>query len=196
VKKNGVGTFVSIPKHIISGRLEVDFSLTDSASAAGMSLQTVIASVTTREPTQREASKLNLKDDETVFYIQRMRYHDKKCIVLSFDVMPSRIFRDRKVPDIGSRSLYSLLEEECDCEIMMGEAVLSASFATQEYATIMDVEVGNPLMLVEQVDFNHTENPVLFSREYYNSRIFKFKINRRRNLDQHALEYLSAEQKG
>ncbi len=195
VKRNGVGTFVATPEHFISGRLEVDFSLSDAASAAGMTLSTVVAKAQEREPLSREKTKLQLKEGEKVFCFERMRYYEGKCIVLSFDTIPSRILKEKEIEKLANRSLYSLLEKECGYQIVMGEAVLSATFATQEFAQVMGVNLGSPLMLIEQTDFDPQGAPVLFSREYYNSRIFKFKISRQRNLEQHALEYFTSENK-
>ena len=192
VKRNGVGTFIAAPEHFISGRLEVDFSLSDSATAAGMTLSTVVAKTQEREPSSREKAKLQLKDGEKVFCLERMRYYQEKCIVLSFDIVPSYILQKKELAQLESRSLYSFLEKECGYQIVMGEAVLSATFATQEFAQVMGVNLGSPLMLIEQTDFDPQGSPILFSREYYNSRIFKFKISRQRNLEQHALEYFAA----
>jgi hypothetical protein len=45
-------------------------------------------------------------------------------------------------------------------------------------------------LLIEQLDYDIKGRPLLFSREFYLSERITFKINRQRNMEQYALEYL------
>ncbi len=190
-KKNGVGTFVAMPSPFISGRLEIDFSLSDAAGTAGMPLDTCNVDYIFREPSKREKEKLQLAEGEKVVCYIRKRYLAGNCIALSFDVLPSACISTDVASELKNRSLYLFLEHECHYTIEAGDAELSATIATEYFADEMGISIGDPLLLVEQVDFEAKGRPLLFSREYYNSRRFKFKIKRHRSMEQYALEYLN-----
>jgi len=190
-KKNGVGTFVSMPNPFISGRLEVDFSLSDAAGAAGMTMDTVNVDYVFRAATSREVKKLSLQNGAIVVCFRRKRYIENKCIALSYDVLSADIVKEDKAAKLKGRSLYRFLENELGHTLESGDAELSASIATENLAGEMEVEVGSPLLRIEQVDYDIKGGPLLFSVEHYNSRRFKFKIKRHRNMEQYALEYLS-----
>lgn len=189
-RKNGVGTFVAIPNPFISGRLEIDFSLTDAAGAAGIDLTTHNMDCVLRLPSKREREKLLLEEHEEVICFKRKRYMGNDCIALSFDVLPATSIPKERIHELKNKSLYLFLEHECNCNIENGDAELSATIATEFYADEMGLHMGDPLLLVEQVDYETKNKPLLFSREYYNSRQFKFKIKRQRSMEQYALEYL------
>lgn len=190
-KKNGVGTFIAMPNSFISGRLEVDFSLSDAAGAAGMTMETVNVDYTIREATSREAKRLSLKEGSKVACFRRKRYMEDKCIALSYDVLSVDTVKEEQAAELKGRSLYRFLENELGHAVESGDAELSASIATENLAGEMEIEVGSPLLRIEQVDYDIKGGPLLFSVEYYNSRRFKFKIKRHRNMEQYALEYLS-----
>lgn len=190
-KKNGVGTFISMPNPFISGRLEVDFSLSDAAGAAGMALETINVDCSFREATGREIKRLSLCDGAMVACFRRKRYMNDKCIALSYDVMSAAIVNQEKAAELKGRSLYRFLENELGHTLESGEAELSASIATESLAGEMEIEVGSPLLRIDQVDYDSKGGPLLMSAEYYNSRRFKFKVKRHRNMEQYALEYLN-----
>lgn len=189
-KKNGVGTFITIPNPFISGRLEIDFSLSEAAGKAGMPLQTMNMSYEFRAPSKREQKKLALQPGENVVCFNRKRYLNGQCITLSFDVLPAAFLTKGKAEELKDHSLYRFMEQECGYEIVSGDAELSATIATEHYAEEMELNVGDPLLLIEQTDYEVDGKPLLFSREYYSSKRFKFKIKRHRSMEQYALEYL------
>jgi GntR family transcriptional regulator len=189
-RQNGIGTFVTLPKPFLSGKLEANFSLTDAARAAGLKIETVRSEFVERIPTEREKLMLNLKDNINVASFSRTRTVEGKPIVTSVDVVPISIIPNGAFEKLGERSLYRFFEEDCGCVVETGEANLSAAVATKIQAELLDLEVGSPLLLIEQLDYDMKKHPLLYSREFYVSERFSFTIHRERNLEQYALEYL------
>lgn len=192
-KQNGVGSFVTLPKPFLSGQLEVSFSLSGAATAAGLPVETSGVEVCQRDPQELEIQKLSLKLGEQVTECRRMRKVANRPIVMSIDLIPTNIFSAKKLQEVGCQSLYRLLEERCHCSIDSSESNLFAVLADKCRAEVLQVKIGDPLLLIEQVDYDAKARPLLYSREYYVSSRMGFTLNRQRSLEQYALEYIETE---
>ena len=57
---------------------------------------------------------------------------------------------------------------------------LSAVAATAELAEILQLEQGTPLLFMDEIDYEVSGHPVLYSRQYYVNGIIHHKVVRRR----------------
>jgi GntR family transcriptional regulator len=140
-RQNGVGTFVTLPQPFLSGKLEVDFSLSDAAKAAGLKVETISSSFVERAPTEKESAMLGLNLSTKVAICNRVRIVEEKPIAMSVDVLPINIIPKYSIDKLGNRSLYRFLEEECGCAIVTGTANLLASVTTKTQAKVLGIEV-------------------------------------------------------
>lgn len=192
-RQNGVGSFITLPKPFLSGQLEVGFSLSSAASAAGLPVETCGVNVRQRRPLQEEIKALQLKDGEEVTECRRMRKVAKRPIVMSIDVIPANILSVQRLREVGCQSLYRILEEQCRCSVDSSEANLFAVLADRRRAELLEIGENEPLLLIVQTDYDAKKRPLLYSREYYVSSRIGFKLNRQRSLEQYALEYIENE---
>ena len=194
-RQNGVGSFVTLPRPFLSGQLEVGFSLSSAASAAGLPVETCGVTVCQRRPTAEETGILQLRDDEEVTECQRMRKVSGMPIVMSIDVIPVEILSAKRLEELGCQSLYRILEEQCRCSVDHSDANLFAVLADQKRAELLDVAENDPVLLIMQTVYDSKGRPLMCSREYYVSSRMGFKLNRQRSLEQYALEYIEKEKK-
>jgi DNA-binding GntR family transcriptional regulator len=80
----------------------------------------------------------------------------------------------------GETSLYDLLQERCGIEIVRALATIIPLLADDVLARQLEVPVGGPLLLLEQVHYVADGRPVLFSRNTHESRAIQFQVVRMR----------------
>jgi len=94
---------------------------------------------------------------------------------------------ERLIPDAaelksfrGEVSLYDLLQERFGIEIVRAVATIIPVLAHDEVAGQLDIPVGQPLLLLEQIHYVADGRPVLFSRNTHESRAIQFQVVRMR----------------
>ncbi len=64
-----------------------------------------------------------------------------------------------------NRSLYEYLEKECDIFIDKGQRYIEAVLANEHEATLLGIERGAPLLMLDSVSFSEDGRPI----EYYHA---------------------------
>lgn len=100
-----------------------------------------------------EASKLNLSSGAKVVCIERVRNLEDQPTILETIVLPAELFGDLGKSKAYSlpNALYQLYETQFGITIHRAEEQLRAVAATDHDASLLDVEVGSPLLEIERI---------------------------------------------
>jgi GntR family transcriptional regulator len=82
--------------------------------------------------------------------------------------------------DFKSGSIYTYMEENLDIELTNSMLEIKPIKAPQSIANRLDINPGDLLLLLEQTDTNTSNEPVLYSEEYFVADRFEFIVYRRR----------------
>jgi len=164
VPGRGGGTFVAAAKldRDLSRIVGVPLLLRDQGFTAGS--RVVSVAVTPAEPDAAEA--LGLGAEDFVVDLVRIRLADGAPISLERAVLPAAL-----VPGLPERelsgSLYELLDREYG--IRPGEAVehIEVVAAGESEASILDIEPGSPLLLVNRTTVDAEGRPFEYSRDLF-----------------------------
>lgn len=119
------------------------------------------------------AQKLNIKEEDSVYHIQRVQFADNSPIAIMENYLVSRLFPNFRCGYVDFISLYTLLEKDYGLIIKEAYQTISAEKASFSDAQILNISVGNPLLVSSRVTYS--ADKVAF--EYSLSKIIAEKYN-------------------
>jgi GntR family transcriptional regulator len=179
-RRQGSGTFVAEHPRMATS-LDVNFGVTDAIRAAGMTAGIAQARHWVEPAPAGEAALLELEPGQDVLVIERVRTAEGKPVVLSRDLVPSRLVggNDRAVQGMLERSIYDVLERDLGIVISHGVARFRPVRAGHAVAARLGVPRGELLLYLWQVDYAEEGTPAISSHEFHLADAFDFTVVRR-----------------
>lgn len=152
-KLHGKGTFVA-PKSY-NQVLSQMYSFTEAMKKIGKVPTTKVLSFETLTVGERLASKMNIKEQEEVFKIVRLRLADDEVLMYETSYVPKRHFPSLSKQDLKERPMYNIFNE--DYQIVLTKAVerFTATSLRSLEAGYFNLEEDNPAMLIKRYAYHH-----------------------------------------
>lgn len=178
-KRRGLGTFVM--ERAIVKDLSQNFGITEMISQAGYTAGTRDATISVDQAPKDIVEKLNILDHSKVVVIERVRTANGTPIVWTRDILPKSFLGNwmPTVQELDGVSLYEGLGRHTNIRIFNGTASFSPVQANREIAEKLSIPRNTLLLLIEQVDHDQNERPVLYSAEYHLTDKFNFIVHRK-----------------
>jgi GntR family transcriptional regulator len=176
IRRHGSGTFVA-DRHRLINSLDTNFGVTELITQAGQKPGTdgVVFRI---EPASHEVRRaLALDANTSVEVLERVRTADGIPVVHSVDHIPMGLLPEGAMVN-PQASLYQMLDS-AGRAVTFGEARLRAVTATASIARALGLRRGEPLMRLDQVDFDAENRPVVYSVEHHVSDAFEVTVRRR-----------------
>jgi GntR family transcriptional regulator len=167
-----------VPSTIESG-LEKLESVTEMIRKNGFEPKTICVGIEEHFPNAEIAKALKIKCGEPVVTFRRIRSANGEFAAFCLDTIPRKMMKFIPVK-IEEGSLMKFLGHEMDITLETASTVISTEMPPLEILGHFDIDVQKPLILLEQIHYNAEDMPVLYSRDYFNPQLIKFKINRTR----------------
>jgi GntR family transcriptional regulator len=179
-RRQGSGTYVA-DRPRMANSLDVNFGVTEAIRAAGMRAGIAYGRHWVEPASAAEAARLELEPGQDVLVVERVRTAGDKPVVLSRDVVPSRLVGGR--PQVAERmlhaSIYEVLERDLGVVIHHGVARFRPVRADHAVAGRLGVPRGELLLYLWQVDYAEDGAAVLSSHEFHLADAFDFTVVRR-----------------
>jgi GntR family transcriptional regulator len=159
-RKQGSGTFVS-PRIEAPGSYLSGFS--EDAEARGAKADAIWMMKTLAAPTEEEAIFLELKPDEKVARLGRVRLSGGEPLAIEHAIVPAHLLPD--LDKLGD-SLYEALNIRGNRPVT-GTQKIRASFATPTEAGLLSIAQNAEILRVERLTRNAAGLPVEFTRSAY-----------------------------
>jgi GntR family transcriptional regulator len=159
----------------------VNFGVTEAIRAAGMRAGIANGRHWVEPASAAEAARLELEPGQDVLVVERVRTAEDKPVVLSRDVVPSRLVGDHAqvVEQMLHASIYEVLERDLGVVIHHGVARFRPVRADHAVAGRLGVPRGELLLYLWQVDYAEDGAAVLSSHEFHLADAFDFTVVRR-----------------
>jgi len=195
VRHPGIGTYVKDAHLIARNPLEANFSVTEIIKSMNSKPGTVEMEIKLIRLNQLMSSKLTVQVGSSAVFMECVRTADQRPVVYAMNVLPLSIISKEKRNIISSEnllrmkriilekfggSLYGLLEQEYDQRIDYGIGKVLPAVADANLSEKLQIDIGLPLLLIEQINFSPQNNPILYNREYWIKDSFEFTIFRKR----------------
>ena len=177
---HGVGTFVTRTEPVITSNLDVDLGITEAVSAAHQRLGVQVLRVATERAPAEIAQQLELPLGSEVLWVERVIKANDVPAAHAIDAIPQEIIRDAGSPVYREGSVYRFLEADCGVELVGGSANVTAINADRRLARLLDIQVGNALIRMDQIERTASSKPVLYSSEQYVPSILNLTVRRTR----------------
>ncbi len=163
-RRKGRGTFIQEPK-ISEGLVQKLTGFYQDMRERGLKPVTKVLHQNVVPASEKIAGYLGIQAGAAVVDIQRLYFiHDEPIQVVTtyipYDLCPSLA-----TVDLSNRSLYEYLEKEAGIFLTKGRRYIEAVLATESEASLLGIERGTPLLLLDSVSYAEDGRPV----EYYHA---------------------------
>ncbi len=161
-RRHGLGTFV---KAAATGRPAPTLSLLESLRKAARETQVKVIQVNQQEAPPDIAAQLRLAQGERALHALRLRSIDQRPVMLTDAWIPAALGTGVSASSLKKHALYELLMKQ---GVRFGSVVqeITAQLADPQFAGLLNVEVGSPLLKLIRLMHDHKNAPVLHNTIY------------------------------
>jgi GntR family transcriptional regulator len=179
--RHGVGRFVAPgPSGVLSEGITRLQSVTEMAQDLAIAISTRVLSLREELPDDVVRTRLNLGPGMAVVVLERVRIAQGEPVIYSMDIFPRNIAVGELRPEEFTGSLLSVMEGRWNAQLAYSKAVISAVVLDPEMVQRIGVPGGIPWILLEQINYDSEDRPVLYSKDYHRGDKFQFHVLRRR----------------
>jgi GntR family transcriptional regulator len=179
--RHGVGRFLAPdPSSVLSEDITRLKSVTEMSRGLGISITTQVLSLHEEAAKDVVRARLNLEPGSTVFVLERIRLAHDEAIIYSVDTFPTKLVTGDLYPEEFAGSLLSVMEEKWNTRLAYSKTVLSAVVLDSELTRRVGVSDAIPWILMEQVNYDAQDRPILYSKDYHRGDKIQFRVLRRR----------------
>jgi GntR family transcriptional regulator len=175
VKRKGKGTFVAEPK-IVEHLFQKLTGFYQDMVERGFTPVTKVLKQEVVPASPKVAGYLGLDPGESVIQIHRLRSVEGVSIILDNTYLPYALCPKVLHTDLSSQSLYAFLEKEYSFVIARGRRTLEAVAANEYEASLLEVDVGAPLILLDSVSYLDSGMPIEYFHGIHRGDRSKFNV--------------------
>lgn len=156
-RRHGLGTFVKAPP---ARRLAPSLTLLESLRKAASETQVKVIQVNQQDAPPDIAAQLGLAPGERALHALRLRSIDERPVMLTDAWIPAALGVGVSASSLKKQALYELLMKQ---GVRFGSVVqeITAQLADPQFAGLLKVEVGSPLLKLIRLMHNRDNEPVL-----------------------------------
>ena len=155
-------------------------SLSGSLISKGRTPGTIKTIIEKESAEGQIAEGLQIKPDEEVTVIKRLRTIDDKPLCWSLDYLSSSVLPEAFCAEDMGISLYNYLETECGLFVKHSLAHIYPALCDTSLSTILNTPEGTLLIKVVQTNFLGDNTPILFTIQWFMNSEFDLVVSRRR----------------
>lgn len=180
VRQHGIGTFVREKLRFVRNPLEVNFGVSEIIESMGLRAGTAELKIVRDKANSSISEKLKIDTGSSIVILKRVRTADEKPVVYTADILPETILGEVGTLKTFSGSLYKFLEGKYGQKADYGVAKIIPTLANSDISKRLGIPAKSVVLLIDQVDYNFRNQPIMYSQEYWRTDIFEFTIFRRR----------------
>ncbi|WP_395317886.1 GntR family transcriptional regulator [Fructilactobacillus frigidiflavus] len=171
----GSGTFVTNQK--VQEHMSGISSFTETMEAVGKVPSSKTLSYKIIEPTFKESQALELKANERVLRMERLRFGDGEPICLETTTVSAELIKGMPQVDV-TESFYRSLAEQKGIIPANAKQYISAILASPRIAEMLDIKAGDPILKLKQISYLKNQKPFEFVETQYVAQRFEFYLNK------------------
>lgn len=173
-RRHGLGTFVSKPR-VETSELSA-ISLQQNTLEKGFSIRSTVLSVSETPAEKPLRQILELKQNEKVVILKRLRFINDVKTVLQESFVPRKFIPDYMQFDWQTESLYKVITREGRYKIGSAKESLEAINGPEDVLTCLEAAPRTPVLYSERITMLTDLRPVEFVKSWYRGDKYKFEI--------------------
>jgi len=179
--RHGLGRFVSPTAGLMVNRpITTLESLTEMLRGLGYEPRTRVVSAKRTQPTEEEATALDLGNEDEVIRLRRFYEHEQSVLIVSNNTFDVALLDDADLDDVDFSGSFDLWLARHGAHTQTSAAQIRAENIPADLAELPEVDAADPWLTITERCLDEEGNSVLFSRDFYRGDIFTFNVLRRR----------------
>lgn len=177
-RRQGVGTFVVHPPHIMETGLEVLESIETIARRIGLRVSPGEIKIENRQASEEEAKVLDFQEGEFVTQISRVIMTADRPVAFLIDILPEKLIAMEELSGDFRGSILDLLLERKDLRLVNSYCEIEAVSASAKVARALDIQRGDALLRFKSYLYDLENHVIDYSFSYFLPGYFRFHVNR------------------
>jgi GntR family transcriptional regulator len=140
------------------------------------------------EPLGGIAPIFELKPTDSSLSMEKLFYSDGQPVIFCRNILPMALvlpeWRGKIVVDYPcDESAYAFAMNKCGRRVDNHESEIKAVACDERLASLLAVEIGSPLLQLEEVAFDKSQTPLFHGLSYLRSTLVSFRIRRSLSID-------------
>ena len=179
--RHGIGRFLALdPSSVLSEEITRLTSVTEMAHGLGITASARVLSMREEVAGEPARTHLALEPGSTIVVLERVRLTDGKPVIYSLDIFPRRLVVGELRSEDFRGSLIAIMEGRWGLHLAYAKSTISAVMLDVDLSQRIDVPEGVPWILMEQVNYDPQDRPILYSKDYHRGDKIQFRVLRRR----------------
>lgn len=155
VRKQGLGTFVSIPK--IEQNLASFYSFSEEFQRRGLIPKNEVTEFSVQQPDAEMQRVFSLGKEQEIYAFTRLRFANEIPIAIESTYLPVHLFPGLEREALVEYSLYQIMNEKFQVIASTAQESFGASALGKEEANIFGLKVGAPAFDLERLAYRGAE---------------------------------------
>jgi GntR family transcriptional regulator len=178
VKRQGVGTFVTANKPLIKGGIEHLTGIKQFIADNGYNSRSKLLYYRRERVSLEIAEKLGLKTNNEILAMESLKIANDYPVTLCIDIIPYNLLNEPVKPELLHDSVFEGLKLYHGIDIRSAECEILSAIVDPLLAEKMSITPDNPVLLLKQIHYDSLNRKVLYSKSYFPSDRFTFKLVR------------------
>lgn len=180
-RKQGIGTIINWHVLHVVTRMDLEIEFLDMVRHIGKEPGISRLIVREKAADKRQADCLGVKEGDDLLIVDRAISADGENVIYCSDYISKSLIIDNSYTEADLHEpIFHFLEKFCDSRVYMDLTEVKAVAAEKWLAEIFEIETGDPIMHMDEVGYNFSGDPVIYSDEYYKSGIFSHTVLRKK----------------
>ena len=179
-RRHGVGTIIN--RHVLEVpcRMDIEVEFLDMIRESGFNAAVASVRFFDDYADQRIAQALHIAEGDPVLRVTRLCTADGKPAIYCEDVIAKELIQDTYTGRDLKKPFFWFLQEKCGVLIYLDITDIRPAVADTALAEVFQIQVGTPLLNMEEVDFDSNGKPVLYSSQYFADGFFRHTVLRKK----------------
>jgi GntR family transcriptional regulator len=177
--KHGRGRFVAVDRAFIDESITCLRSVTNMLRDRSLVAQARVLSLREQPAGEVVAAHLDITAHAPVVRVERIRLAKQQPLIYSLDIFPRAIVRGSLEPQAFEGSLLDIMEERWNVRLDHTQTTISAVRLDSGLSQEIGLPADLPWILLEQVNYTASQEPVVYSKDYHRGDKFAFHVVRR-----------------
>lgn len=180
VRRQGIGTFITYSDPIIKGGIERLKGISEFIREKGYTPESILEKFSLTECGESLAEALMINRDEKVAFIETIKTASGTPVASCTDIIPVKFLSQPVAVEDLKEPIFDYLQRKHDIKISFAECDLIPCVSDDVLSSKLKLEIGSPVLLLEQIHYDDVGRRVLFSKSFFPANRFTFKLIRRR----------------
>lgn len=177
---HGVGTIINRHVTKVKYRMDIEVEFLDIIRQNGYEPGTSFIHVQEEQADHYTAEKLQIPENTEVIRVSRVCTADGKPAIYCEDILKKSLVKETYLLKDFELPIFHFLKKCCYADAYMDLTQLHAVLADEKVAKALEISVGDPLLNMEEVDYDIDGNILFYSRQYFLDNFFDQTVLRKK----------------